>query len=577
MRLAHVLFGFLFVAAPVLGAQQLRGVVVDSAAGTPVSGAVVMALDSTGTTSARTITGADGHFAFTPAPRPASLRVIRIGYSPRSLALAATDPSASLRVSMSRLPAMLSAVRVNGRELCPGSTERGAAFRLWEQARAGLLAAVVTREAKPADATTLMYERTVLPGDELVRRMVVNARTGRTTRPFVSPESPAAFAQHGYMREAEDRSRDFGAPDADVLLDDSFASVHCFHLQQADAAHPGQIGLAFTPIAAHDTLVDVTGVIWMDATQPALRSLEFRYTSLEPATRAADVGGVIDFSTMPNGVSFIDRWSMRLPVLTEQHSRERTIRDPAQFRERRSTDYAARLAQIIETGGQVLSARWADGVTWHAPRTGISGRIASDGHPAAGAVVSLRGTDYRATANARGEYTITPVIPGRYTLVATDTAMIDYIDERRTERTIHVPPDSLAAVSLELPRFASMLDHLCHLKDMPKETAIILGQIVNEGGLPDPSVHLRATWQATYNNGQFVKLGRDVRINGASQDTDPDDQGRFSICGVATQRPIHVRASRGRAHADTTISVMPDSVFKTLRWFPRLIEAAPPP
>ena len=37
---------------------------------------------------------------------------------------------------------MLEAVRVAGREVCPGSVERGGAFQLWEQARADLLAAV---------------------------------------------------------------------------------------------------------------------------------------------------------------------------------------------------------------------------------------------------------------------------------------------------------------------------------------------------------------------------------------------------------------------------------------------------
>lgn len=579
MRLAHVFAGLAAViglaAAPELGAQQARGVVVDSAAGAPVPGAVVMALDSAGAARARTITGTDGRFSVALPPRAAALRVIRIGYSPRTVALVPDQPGL-LRVSMARLPAMLNTVRVSGRELCPGSTERGAAFDLWEQARAGLLAAVVTREAKAADATMIVFDRTVSPGDELVERMRVQTKSGRTTRPFVSPEPAAAFAQHGYMREAEDRSREFAAPDADVLLDESFASVHCFHLQQADAAHPGQIGLAFTPIPAHDTLVDVQGVIWMDRAQPALRSLDYQYTSLEPAARAAGAGGVIDFRSMPNGVSFIDRWDMRLPALSEERSRERTVRDPAQFRQRRGTDYAAHVSAIYETGGQVLSARWSDGVSWRATRTGITGRITNDGRPAPGAVVSLRGTDYRATANERGEFTLDRVIPGTYTLVATDTALIDYVDERRSERTIHVLPDTLMPVSLELPRMASMLERLCHGQDMPKESAILLGQIVNEQGQPDPMVHIRATWAANFNNGAPVTPGADVRINGASQETDPDDQGRFSICGVVTQRPIHIRASRGRAYSDTTISVPPDSTIKTFRWYPHIASAASP-
>ncbi len=575
MRRATALLAIALAFVPPLAAQQVRGVVLDSAAGGALPGAVVMALDSSGVTRGRTISGGDGRFALTPTMPAVRLRVIRIGYSPAEMRLSAAAPSTSLRIVMHRLPAALSAMRVTGRELCPGSAERGAAFELWEQARAGLLAAVVTREANPADATMLMFNRTLSPDDELVREMHVESQSGRTTRPFISPEPAAAFAVHGYMREAEDRSREFAAPDADVLLDQSFATVHCFHLQPADAAHPGQIGLAFTPVATHDTLVDVSGVIWMDGTRAALRSLDFRYTSLEPAARAANAGGVIDFRSMPNGVSFIDRWIMHLPALTEEQSRQRTVRDPAQFHARRATDYRAHVSAIVETGGQVLTAKWDDGVSWRANPTGIAGRVTSDGRPASGAVVALEGANVRATANAKGEFTFDRLVPGTYALVATDTSLINYVDERRAERTIRVRADTLTPIVIDLPRFAAMLDRVCHKSEMPKESAILLGQIVNDRGEPDPTVHLTATWQANYNNGGPLELDRDVRVNGASQQTDADDQGRFSICGVVTQRPIHLRASRGRAYSDTTIQVLPDSVFKTIRWYPR-IPAGPP-
>ena len=86
--------------------------------------------------------------------------------------------------------------------------------------------------------------------------------------------------------------RNFFAPDADVLLDESFATSHCFRLAADDTSHRGQIGLAFTPAPGRgrDTLVDVAGVIWIDRATPALRSLEFLYTGLGHPRRLRAAG-----------------------------------------------------------------------------------------------------------------------------------------------------------------------------------------------------------------------------------------------------------------------------------------------
>src|SRR6185437_6417194 len=132
------------------------------------------------------------------------------------------------------------------------------------------------------------------------------------SRPFLSSASAAIFAKRGYM--VEDRTgRTFDAPDADVLLDESFAATHCFHFQRADGAHRGQFGLAFTPVPSRnrDTLVDVTGTIWIDGVTPEIRTLDFLYTALEPAAADMKSGGHIEFRTMSNGIAFVQRWFLR--------------------------------------------------------------------------------------------------------------------------------------------------------------------------------------------------------------------------------------------------------------------------
>src|ERR1043166_1923992 len=153
------------------GAQQLRGAVRDSASGMPLPGAIVTVLDSAGGSATRGVTDAAGRVSVALGPHAARLWFIRIGYRPRDVALPSpAQRDAELQIAMDRLPPILTTVRVTGSELCPGSNDRGAAFQLWEQARAGLLATVVARELKPATATTLLYNRGMSPYDERIRR-----------------------------------------------------------------------------------------------------------------------------------------------------------------------------------------------------------------------------------------------------------------------------------------------------------------------------------------------------------------------------------------------------------------------
>jgi hypothetical protein len=184
-----VLFVAFFVFAHRSAAQQLRGAVRDSATNTPISAAVVTLLDAAGNPGQRTITDADGRFTLSNPSRAPRMRVVRIGYRPRDVALSA-QPDASLVIGMERIPPMLERVRVSDRALCPGSTDRGSAFQLWDQARAGLLAAVVARELRPAMAKTLMYESGMSPIDERIHRQTKQMRSGRTTRPFISSAGP---------------------------------------------------------------------------------------------------------------------------------------------------------------------------------------------------------------------------------------------------------------------------------------------------------------------------------------------------------------------------------------------------
>ena len=284
-------------------------------------------------------------------------KIVRIGFRPAQLPLSRGD--SALNVAMERLPTTLGAISVSSQPICPANATDLSGFELWEQARAALLATIVARDANPAIATNIVYRRQLsFPGERLLWE---DSKTnhGRTSRPFLAVAPASHFATDGYLTE-ENGSRAFFAPDADVLLDDSFAVSHCFRRQAADNAHRSQIGVAFTPARQRDDVVDVTGVMWMSEDEPRLVSVDFAYTEVEPALSAAGAGGRLEFETAPNGVSFISQWYIRIPAGT-------IMRGPNTLppRHRREND-RVRVIAVDLSGGVVASARWPDGSVWNA-------------------------------------------------------------------------------------------------------------------------------------------------------------------------------------------------------------------
>ncbi len=558
-RLGLCLLGFL---SPAVVRAQLRGVVRDGPTRAPLSGAVVTVLDRAGATTARTITDVEGRFTVGIAPAAASLRVVRIGFRPRDVPVPSTT-SAALEIVMERIPPMLNAVHVTDNELCPGSTDRGAAFQVWEQARAGLLATVVARELKPANARTLAYESRLAPNDERVRKQTTRIGSGRTTRPFVSSQTPVYFARHGYILE-DGSTRIYNAPDADVLLDESFATTHCFRVQAADADHRGQIGLAFTPAPGRDTLPDVTGVIWIDGTVPQLRSLDFLYTALERAAMSMKTGGHIEFRTMPNGVAFIERWHLRLPAL-ELLSSPRKTGNPSQdlmpstMRQDR-TDF--RVYEIIEAGGVVLSATWDDGAEYRDTAAVIRGTVTQrkTNAPVAHAIVTLVGTADTALTDAAGQFVL-EVIPGKYGLSVADTALHAFVQSRMVSQTVSVGRAQTTSTHLELAPIGEVVEQLCRGIQVFDREVILIGHVFAADRPRIPNAVVTTTWEsASMVGGQIAE--RKVR-----RDSDVDDEGRFVVCGVQLERPVRLRLNVGNdVFADTTIRLDKPDLTQPIEW-----------
>jgi hypothetical protein len=592
MRASFLAAALLLAAAPLM-AQRVSGVVRDSASGRGLPGAVVILTSARDETLARTLSDADGRYSLPLAPSAARLRVLRLGYRPRvrELPAAGTAGNLTLDVALFPVPTLLSAVSVIEQPSCPRTDDGQAAMSLWEQSRAALLASVVAREAKPALVTNLTYERALRPNDSLVVYQRVRSRSGQSSRSFVAPRAPEEMNRTGYIETGAAGLR-FDIPDADVLLDDSFAATHCFHVSRDDNEHVGEVGLSFEPAPHRDQLVDVRGVLWLDPNAPALRSLEFRYTHLDPAAIDAGAGGTIHFKTMSNGVVAISDWMVMLPALEESRGTRRSLapgtNGSPQVRTRRQI--TKRVVQLSETGGVLLNAKWPDSVEWRAPMATIVGRVRTEGagDPLSHTLITIAGTADSAVTDSSGRFEFPAMLPGRYAFQGTDTSFSFVATARSSAHDASIAPGGTATLDFTLPSRETVLAKACSAGDArstsaasepsaagARDQSVLLGRVVLPTGTPTAGLQLTGRWQADYVLGAATA----IREDGGTMDLDAS--GRFMLCRVARLRPVMLQLSKAFTRlADTLVVVPGDSTFVSVEWHPvvttaMLADAAP--
>lgn len=552
---------------PAAAQRRASGIVRDTSTMGSLSGAVVSALDAQNRSLGRTITDATGRYSIDVTDSAVQLRVVRIGFRPRSVALPANRAaSTTIDLWMSRIPTLLSAVVVSDEGTCSGDADRVAALSLWEQARAALLAAVVAREALPADATVFTYERVTDLDPGRVLQQTSRATAGRTTRPFLAADAPNVLAERGYV-ETDGAGRRYKAPDADVLLDESFARTHCFSVRRGDGDHAGMIGLAFEPARGRDSLVEVRGTLWLDVGVPALRVLEFGYTGSGSSLERDGAHGVIHFRTMSNGVVFVDDWSMRIPIVGQPGqpaagAKARVSREDVFL----NAPQRPRVVQLSETGGLVLAAIWSDGVRWETPIRALAGVVTERGStkPVDGVLVTLVGTTDTVSTDSVGRFAMFPVLPGRYSLRVVDTALSAFISARTEERDLEFA-GAETQQRVEVPNRVRALRRVC-----PDESAttssLLVGRLYGTGSSERPprAVRVSATWLRA---GSLVQSSAVNAIKLDEQSVNVDDAGRFAFCGAPRERALHITASRfGIRFADTTLTIGGGTDVHSLDW-----------
>lgn len=296
------------LAAGPLGAQTVRGVLVDEAA-RPVPSAIVSLIYPGGSTRVGALTDARGRFTIVAAlPGRYTVRAERTGYR---TAETVVDLSAGATVDVRLTTAVqvfvLPAVDVVAESRCTVRPGRGlAAYTLWEEAQKALRSAAYLQDAERVAYTVKTFRADIEMRIGRMRRQYDDPRRV-TGRPFVTL-SPAALAEGGYVRTERD-SVGFYGPDAHVLLSDEFLDTHCLYVDPLRGDREA-VGLRFEPIRRRG-VVDVRGVLRIHRRTGELLSVDYEYTELGGATARARAGGTVEFRRLASGAWVVTHWRIR--------------------------------------------------------------------------------------------------------------------------------------------------------------------------------------------------------------------------------------------------------------------------
>ena len=475
MRIAR-LIPLLAVLLPLrAAAQPVIGAVVEEGTGTPVTGAMVILYDSTGTQVDRVLSNAVGRFlVLAENTGPHHITVERIGYANWT-----TDPFRpgsrellTIQVPVEAIP--LAGLDVSGGRRCVVRPEEGrATARVWEEVRKALSAEEYTRQASLYRYTLARFERTLdRDAKEVLHEDTVTAED--LTAAFQS--LPAEYLVSRGFVQAEDSTTAYFAPDAGALISDPFLDTHCFGLREGEE---GTIGLIFRPLEGRE-VPEIGGVLWVNAETSELERLEFVYLNLIRSREVGEPGGEVAFTRLPDGAWIVREWRIRMPHLAPAR-RGRIWRSA--YREEGGVT-----AAITDVHGRTIL---------HAGSATISGVVTGPpgtGPPPEPVVVELVGTSERAVTEEDGSFLLSGLAEGRHVL---------RVQHPLLSKWGIAPPQEVAAdgrlgevthVRLRTPSIPYALTASCGGEPRPEGTVAFLGRITTGAGTPRPEMTVEARW-----------------------------------------------------------------------------------
>lgn len=520
-----------------LGAQFIRGQVVDSTSGSPVVAGFVILQSAEGTELRRTLTTREGRFTIQPpGPGVYRLRSERIGYeawdSP-TIRLAPRD-TLDFVLRVTALPIILSTIIVEENTTCQIRASEGVNTAVvWEEVRKALVAASWSATQGFYRHELHRYRRTVDRSRRRVSKEEVSLSSGYYRTPF-SSRSPDSLALQGYVVDQNKGEwRWYYAPDANVLLDDSFQRTHCFTIVRDERDGIPYVGLAFAPIPGR-RISDVEGTLWLHEETSALSRLDFRYTGLEDVPEDDRIGGTVEFLAMPSGAWIVHRWQIRTPRLAARQTRDLFV-----------TRTQVALRGFNDVGGEIVRIQAQDGSTvYTSPNVvRVSGMVfdSTRHRPLEGATVSITGTPYTGITARNGTFNIPALLDGEYG-VAFSHPWADSLGYLPEQYAATLAPGDSIFMQLALPSVEGIVRRRCTDSPGSASTRVLVGTVRGTDGRPvGRGVRVSVTWQRI----TFSQSAGPLSIRERGQRIFTDEEGRYIVCDLPLERPISIVVETG--------------------------------
>ncbi len=538
--------GLALAAAAPAGAQVVTGRVVDRMDRTPIDGAMVWLLDEQERPRGQVLTNERGAFIVTaPDGGFYKLRADRIGHASSFSELFQVMAGDTVFVAIeAEVEAIqLAAIDVEADRQCRIRPEAGEATAIvWEEARKALAAAAWT-----TGSGVYLYELTYYTRDlDRDARQVEREETRRSSvlrqRTFVSRPADDLVESGFVQRDGNDYV--YYAPDAEVLLSDDFLDSHCLELRAGRRDSEGLIGIGFSPVRGRG-VPDIDGTLWLDPVTSELRFLDFRYINLESGIRDDNVGGRVEFQPLPAGPWIVRRWSIRMPYVASQR--------PFGTAELRNV-----VVGLHEEGAQVTQVRDRGGDLLLEFETGMvvgSVRSRYGVEPVEGATVSLVGTNWETLTDAEGDYRLSGLEDGEYT-VTFRHASLDSLGYQVEPVPVNVVQGTPAVVNFLAPNRWEILTSICRDDDVGVETAALVGWVEElSTGETLPGAQVTVTWTgyeieargATRNQRASSENPATYIVRGDVQgfQVTTNSDGLYVACGVPSDQLLDVQASFG--------------------------------
>jgi len=524
------------------GAQDVRVEVFEAVNGKPIIGANVSLYDSAGTIPLGGSFSDQGGRVELRAPGRGSYRVKadKLGFDTwTSVQLMLGERIVLVRAGMAPMRAPAPVV-VRSETACQQLTGPGTAVGdLWAEIKKALAANAQTEAQGLVPLDVDLYERV------LDRNLgIVSEHAEQRTRISRRPVLGISWDQIDTTRRGDASGGDvYRAPDAATIVSDQFVRSHCYAAIRGYGPESGFSGLEFKP-ARVAGLPELTGVLWLDPKENALRALTFDYVNLPVPLRLARTTGRVEFQQLPNGQWIVPRWYLRMPRLARVLASD--VRSPSVSRDS--------LVGYQEVGGAARPAGTKPSQPANAtadadsPSTANQSVIvgvvydSTSGKPLGGVEVSTGGGKFKAVTNSGGRYELTVDGPINDRLVF-DHPRLRLFQIADQVQTVSLPAGARSQASVIVPSYATLRNRLCSRNETGTEAqGMMVGYVRDPYGKPLARAHVWAVWQISWveQNGRLVSTNQQRTV-----ETDTNIDGSYMMCGLSRGAQLTAKVGVG--------------------------------